>query len=70
MRDDAEQRLAALRRDHQDGQARLVQAEQQAAALREPLLRISGAIQILEELLANQESLDRHHPGTATLQEP
>jgi predicted nucleic acid-binding Zn-ribbon protein len=68
MRADAEQRLAALRRDYEDGQGRLLQLEQQASALRDTVLRISGAIQVLEELLsANQESRDQHQPDAAML---
>jgi hypothetical protein len=70
MWDDAEQRLAALRRDYDDGQARLIQLEQQASALRETLLRISGAIQILEELLAQQEPRDQHQPNAETIRVP
>ena len=71
MRDDAEQRLAALQRDYEDGQARLLHLEQQASALWETLLRISGAIQVLEELLAvNQEPRDQHQPDAATLHVP
>jgi hypothetical protein len=70
MRDDAEQRLAALRRDYDEGQARLLHLEQQASALRETLLRISGAIQILEELLARQEPGDQHQPNAETIHVP
>ena len=54
MRDEAAQRLATLRKDYEDGTARLMHIEQQAAGLRETLLRIAGAIQRLEELLAHQ----------------
>jgi hypothetical protein len=70
MRDHAEQRLAALRRDYDDGQARLLQLEHQSSALRETLLRISGAIQILEELLAKQEPHDQHQPNAETSHVP
>jgi len=70
MRNNAEQRLAALRREYGDGQARLIQLEQQASALRETLLRISGAIQILEELLAQHEPRDQHQPNAETIRVP
>jgi hypothetical protein len=48
--DEAQARLDQLRRDYDVGQSRLQQLEQQAAGLRDTLLRISGAIQVLEEL--------------------
>ncbi|MFE6922872.1 hypothetical protein ACFVAV_17700 [Nocardia sp. NPDC057663] len=52
MREEAEQRLRRLRADYEVGQVKLAEVEQQALVLRETLLRISGAIQVLEELLA------------------
>jgi hypothetical protein len=71
MRDDAEKRLLALRADYEDGHARLLQLEQQASALRETLLRISGAIRVLEELLAgNRQPRDDQQPEAATLHVP
>jgi uncharacterized protein (DUF3084 family) len=51
MTDQIEQRLAELRQEHAKGQELLVQTEAEAADLRAQLLRISGAIQVLEELL-------------------
>jgi len=41
-----------LQKEFQTGQARLREVETQQAILRDTLLRISGAIQVLEELLA------------------
>ena len=52
MRAQAEQRLGELRAEHQKGQQMLAEAEAKAADLRQTLLRITGAIQVLEELLA------------------
>ena len=43
-------RLAELRREYTLGEGRLRDLLQQESALRETLLRISGAIQVLEEL--------------------
>jgi hypothetical protein len=45
-------RLAALRADFEAGQRELAALERRAAELRRLLLRLSGAIQVLEELAA------------------
>jgi predicted nuclease with TOPRIM domain len=45
-------RLAELRRELEVGERRLQQLEAEKAQLRDTLLRISGAIQVIEELLA------------------
>jgi len=52
MREQLEQRVSELRAEHQKGQQMLTELESQQAELRQTLLRISGAIQVLEELLA------------------
>jgi predicted nuclease with TOPRIM domain len=52
MREQLEARLAELKREFETGQARLRELESQAAHLRETMLRISGAIQVIEETLA------------------
>jgi hypothetical protein len=48
-------RLAALRADFEAGERELVALEDRAAELRRLLLRLSGAIQVLEELAATPE---------------
>jgi len=45
-------RLEALRKEFETGQAELERVERQRTYLRETVLRIGGAIQVLEELLA------------------
>ena len=51
MREQLEGRLKELRSEYQIGQDKLAEAEAQAASLRQVLLRMSGAIQVLEEEL-------------------
>ncbi len=56
MQDQLQSRLESLKREFETGQARLRELEMQQMNLRETLLRISGAIQVLEELLAAQKT--------------
>jgi len=44
-------RLAQLRKEFEAGQGRLRELETEQSYVRETMLRISGAIQVLEELL-------------------
>ena len=53
LRDQLETRLHNLRSELVDGRRQLGELESQAQALRDTLLRISGAIQVLEEELAD-----------------
>lgn len=50
MHDAIETRLAELRAERERGEEMLADLQARAGALRETLLRISGAIQVLEEL--------------------
>lgn len=50
MDQQVEVRLAELRTEYEKGQVRLQQLESELRVLRETMLRISGAIQVLEEL--------------------
>lgn len=52
MRDKLEQRLDELKSEFESGQNSLNELEAKKQNLRETLLRISGAIQVLEEELA------------------
>ncbi|WEO99765.1 hypothetical protein A6P39_040175 [Streptomyces sp. FXJ1.172] len=68
-------RLDELKREYEQGSAQLSALLQQQTTLRETLLRISGAIQVLEELLPHGDqangdrrtgqdsSASRHGPG-------
>jgi hypothetical protein len=53
MRDQLESRLAELRQEYQLGEGQLRKLVEQEAGLRETLLRISGAMQMLQELLSS-----------------
>jgi hypothetical protein len=55
MWEQIESRLIALKQEFQTGQIKLQELERQQTALRETLFRISGAIQVLEELLASSK---------------
>ncbi|MBD2099867.1 hypothetical protein [Leptolyngbya sp. FACHB-261] len=50
-----EQRLQALKAEFKAGQDMLAELEAKQASLRETMLRISGAIQVLEEVLSEAE---------------
>jgi hypothetical protein len=52
-----QQRLAQLREQYETGLEHLKEQERQRATLQETLLRISGAIQVLEELLAAEQAV-------------
>lgn len=52
MKEQLEQRLKELKTEFESGQKMLADLETQAAELRKTLLRITGAIQVLEEELA------------------
>jgi hypothetical protein len=65
MRDRLQTRLGEMKKEFTTGQAGLQELEKQQMYLRETMLRISGAIQVLEELLANGGSAEQNgaHPG-------
>jgi predicted nuclease with TOPRIM domain len=52
MREQLENRLAELKAEFESGQRMMAELEAKQANLRDTLLRISGAIQLLEEELA------------------
>lgn len=57
MRKQLKERLQSLKSEFAVGQQKLAELEAQEANLRNTLLRISGAIQVLEEELGQTESL-------------
>ncbi len=54
MREQLQSRRDELKKEFEAGQARLHELERQQSFMRETLLRISGAIQVIEELLAQE----------------
>jgi predicted nuclease with TOPRIM domain len=57
MRQQIEARLTELRSEYEKGQTQLRQLEHQLTSVRETLLRISGAITVLEEMLSPSTSV-------------
>jgi uncharacterized protein (DUF3084 family) len=56
MKERLEDRLNELRQEFESGQKMLADLENQRTNLQQTVLRISGAIQVLEELLGSEES--------------
>jgi hypothetical protein len=54
MREQIQARLEELKKERETGQAELQKVEMQRTYLRETVLRIDGAVQVLEELLAGE----------------
>ena len=54
MRQQLEQRIKKLKAEFEAGQKMLAELESKQTNIRETMLRISGAIQVLEEELSNE----------------
>ncbi len=63
MRSEAEARLAELRQEYVAGETQLRELVLQQTVLRETLLRISGAVQVLEELLGRVDGTSEDGAG-------
>lgn len=72
MKEQIEQRLKDLKAEFESGQTMLTDLETKQAALRSTLLRISGAIQVLEELLtdATADENNAHSPRSEVVLQP
>jgi predicted nucleic acid-binding Zn-ribbon protein len=69
MRDQLQRRLDELKKEFATGQARAADLEKQQTMVHQTLLRISGAIQVLEEELKMQpqnasNNNETHHSDT------
>lgn len=65
MRERLEQRLQELKTEYEQGEQTLQEMEERVATVRQTLLRISGAIQVLEEELGygdQDQRADGHEP--------
>lgn len=58
MEEQLQKRLEELKKDFEIGQSRLKELETEQAYVRETMLRISGAIQVLEEALRNNKQAE------------
>jgi predicted nuclease with TOPRIM domain len=65
LREQLQQRLDELKKEFERGQARLQELGMQEAQLRETLLRISGAIQVLEETLGGEGGAEQQGADAA-----
>lgn len=66
MRELIQARLEALKKELETGQAELQKVEMQRTYLRETVLRIDGAVQVLEELLRDGEAAGQNTPPAST----
>jgi hypothetical protein len=62
VREQIQARLEELKKELEVGQAELQKVEAQRTYLRETVLRIDGAVQVLEELLARQPQRQQNGP--------
>ncbi len=67
MKQQLEQRVQELKREFQQGQQKLTELENEAANLRHTLLRISGAVQVLEEELEKSKATENGVKPTTAL---
>lgn len=65
MHEQIRARLGTLRKELETGQAELDKLEKQRSYLRETMLRIGGAVQVLEEVLSEAQTGNRRN-GTGT----
>jgi septal ring factor EnvC (AmiA/AmiB activator) len=65
VREQVQSRMRELQREYDRGEQQLRELVQQEAALRETLLRISGALQVLRELIAAENGENAENQETA-----
>ena len=70
MQQQIQSRIAVLKSEFETGQTKLRELELQQSRVRETLLRISGAIQVLEEMLASDKADEQPPPPDSLPSEP
>ena len=70
MQQQIQTRLEVLKKEFETGQAKLRELEMQQSHLRETLLRISGAIQVLEEMIQPAKPNEEPVPRDSSSAEP
>ncbi|MDY7003261.1 MAG: hypothetical protein SWX82_04655 [Cyanobacteriota bacterium] len=68
MKEQLEQRLTELKSEFESGQNYLADLEQKEANVRQTLLRIQGAIQVIEEELAKVNNDNTESSETSTIE--
>lgn len=68
MKEKIEKRLQQLKMEYQTGQEALQDLQQKQLSLEQTLLRISGAIQVLEELQATEKQVNKIQASTNHIQ--
>jgi hypothetical protein len=63
MREQIKNRIESLRAEYRSGQGMLAELEAREAGLKLTLTRISGAIQVLEELLQDNNPAEAAQPA-------
>ncbi len=69
MKEKLEQRLKDLKAEFEYGKGMLADLEAKQANLRDTLLRLSGAIQVLEELLADAQPGEQNGTHSPEIQQ-
>ncbi len=66
MQQKIQTRIAELRKEYKKGDERVSTLEQELLSIQQSMLRINGAIQVLEELLAlaNESSTTQQHEAS------
>jgi hypothetical protein len=64
MKEQLQARLESLRKEFEAGQTKLQELDRQQTYVRETLLRMSGAIQVLEEELGIRRQASSEQDGT------
>ncbi len=67
MKEKLEIRLAELKAEFESGQKVMAELEKKQANMRDTLLRISGAIQVLEEAIADDSEMDKNNLALETV---